>query len=72
MLLDYMYTHLKAKIRFYASKMILNIDFEAVYLVLWGAKSRVAGYYHMSNTPTSTQNPQQEVNGAIHVKCKAL
>ena len=71
-LLEYMHTYPKAKIRFHASKMILNIDSDAAYLILPGAKSRVAGYYHMSTTPDPTTTSTQERNGAIHVECKAL
>ena len=72
MLLDYMHTYPIAKIRYNASDMILNIDSDAAYLVLPGAKSRVAGYYYLGTTPNQkdTQNPT--INGAVHVECKAL
>ena len=72
MLLYYMHTYPQAKIRYNASKMILCIDSNAAYLILPGAKSRVGGYYHLSNNSNPTAEPNPMVNGAIHVKCKAL
>ena len=45
MLLDYLATYPNAKLRFYAGNMQLHIESDAVYLVLPGAKSRVAGYF---------------------------
>ena len=47
MLMDYLATHPTAKIRYYASGMQLYIESDAAYLVCPGAKSRVAGYFHM-------------------------
>ena len=44
MLLDYAATYPDAKIRFYASDMILHVSSDAAYLVLPGARSRIAGY----------------------------
>ena len=49
MFLDYMWTYSNAKIQYNASDMILNVDFDADYLVLPNARSRVAGYYYMSH-----------------------
>ena len=50
--------------------MILNIDSDATYLVAPKARSRVAGYYHLTSNPKTTTNPR--LNGAIHVECKTL
>ena len=72
MLLDYIHTYPQAKIRHNTSDMILYIDSDAAYLVLPGAKSCIAGYYHLGNQlhPKEKANPM--LNSAIHVKCKAL
>lgn len=37
--------------------MILHVDFDAVYLVAPNAKSRIAGYYYLSNVLCSTHAP---------------
>ena len=72
MLLDYLHTNPNATIRFYASDMILHADSDAAYPVMPGAKSRIAGYYHLSNTPPINKPPSPFINGAVHVECKAL
>ena len=69
-LMDYVHTYLNAYIRYYASNTILNIDSDASYLVTSKARSRVAGYYHLSADPQITKHPR--LNGAIHVECKTL
>ena len=66
-LLDYAATRPNAKIRFYASDMILHTDSDAAYLVLPNAKSRAAGYYYLSNLG---DNPP--LNGAIWVECRTI
>ena len=50
--------------------MILSIDSDAAYLVMPQAKSRIAGYFYMNNSPSST--PLTVLNGAILVECKTL
>ena len=72
MLLDYMFTYPNAKLRFHASDMVLQIDSDAAYLVLPGAKSRVAGYYHLGSKTPPTSTTDYTINGPIHVECKAL
>ena len=53
--------------------MILHIDSDAAYLVMPGAKSRVAGYYYLSTKPLTIGDPQNiPLNGAILVECKTL
>ena len=69
-LMDYLATYPNAYVRYYASDMILNIDSDAAYLVAPKARSRVAGYYHLTNNPTTTQT--SHLNGAIHIECKTL
>ena len=48
MLMDYLYTHLDATLRFNASDIQLRVDLDAAYLVVPKAKSRVARYFSMS------------------------
>ena len=50
--------------------MVLHVDSDAAYLVAPKAKSRVAGYFHLSSHPNISKHPQ--LNGAIHVECKTL
>ena len=70
-LMDYVSTYPDAYIRFHASKMILHIDSDASYLVLPKAKSRIAGYFYLSDlTPTSSTNLPP--NGPILVECKTI
>ena len=54
MLLDYLYTHPDATIRYYASDMILCIIADAAYLVLPNARSRCAGLFFLTDLPTTT------------------
>ncbi len=51
--------------------MILNVDSDAAYLVLPKARSRIAGYFYLSNAPSSTMT-DPPLNGAITVECSAL
>ena len=68
-----MATHPNAKIRFHASDMTLHIDTDAAYLIAPGAKSQVAGYYHLSTTHSGPNKPTHiPLNGAIHVECSLL
>ena len=69
-LMDYLHTYPEAYIRFYASDMILHVDSDAAYLVAPKARSRIAGYFHLSDHPNITQHPK--LNGAILVECKTL
>ena len=50
--------------------MVLSIDSDAAYLVLPKAKSRIAGYYHLSDHLSKTN--QSKLNGAILVEYKVL
>ena len=72
MLLDYCATHPNGKVRFKASDMVLNVDTDAAYLVLPGAKSRIAGTYYMAEHPQSSKTPNPTLNGAVHIECKTL
>ena len=71
MLLDFAATYPNAKIRFYASDMILHIDTDAAYLVMPNAKSRIAGYFYLSSNPKATGAPVP-LNGPILVECTTI
>ena len=71
-LLDYAYTRPNAKIRYKASNMQLWIDSDAAYLVAPKARSRVAGYYYLSDVPQKPLQKDPTFNGPIHVECKLL
>ena len=69
-LLDYVSTYPDAKLRYYASNMILYIDSDAAYLCERKAKSRASGYhYFKKNTLNKIQQP---INHALTVECKLL
>ena len=51
--------------------MILYIDSDGAYLVAEKAKSRISGYYYLSNKDDS-KIPTPPLNGALHVECKLL
>ena len=69
-LLDYANTYPNVFIRYHANDMVLHVDSDAAYLVAPKARSRIAGFYHLSNHPSHCQTPQR--NGAIMVECKTL
>ena len=68
MLLDYLASNPHAKLRYYASDMILNVESDAAYLIAPNAKSRIAGYYYLGNKNTK----QRKINAAILVECRYL
>ena len=47
--------------------MCLHVDSDAAYLVMPGARSRFAGYYHLSSRSSTAL-----LNGAILVECKTI
>ena len=69
-ILDYVATYPNAYTRYHSSNMILNIDSDAAYLVLPQAKSRIAGYFYLSDHYTNASSPS--INGPILVECKTL
>ena len=68
--MDYMWTHPDAKIRYYASDMVLNVHSDASYLSAADAKSRAAGFFFLGSIPIN--NKPIKLNGAIHVLCTIL
>ena len=67
MLMDYLYTHPNATLRYHKSGMQLHIDSDAAYLVAPKAKSRIAGYFHLGD---NTEQPN--LNAPIHIECALL
>ena len=72
MLLDYLSTYPDAKIRFFASDMVLHIDSDAAYLVAPKARSRIAGYFYCSDKYEKNTKPTPRLNGPVHIECKTL
>ena len=53
--------------------MVLHIDSDAAYLIRPEAKSRLAGFYYLSNASSQSSTPTTPfLNGVIHIECKAL
>ena len=50
--------------------MVIHVDSNATYLVAPKARSRVAGYFHLSDHPNITKHPK--LNSEILVECKTL
>ena len=72
-LMDYAATYPNAKLRFFASDMILHVDSDAAYLVMPEARSRIAGYYILSNHPPPAPIiPRRAPNAPILVEYKTL
>jgi len=69
-LMDYAATYPDVFVRYYASDMVLHVDSDAAYLVSPKAKSRISGFFYMSDHPEKTHQPTP--NGAILVECKTL
>ena len=69
-ILDYMSTHPDAKIRYYASEMILNVHLDVLYLSATNAQSRAAGVFFLGSLPCDGR--PIKLNGAIHILCTML
>ena len=68
--LDYCATHPDAKIRFFASKMILQVHSDASYMNETKARSTASGHYFLGNNIKSGK--PIVLNGAIHTLCKII
>ena len=69
-LMDYAATYPNVYVQYHASDMVLHVDSNAAYLVLWQARSRIAGYFQLNDHPQCVEH--LAVNGAILIECKAL
>ena len=72
MLMDYLHTYPNGKIRYFAGSMQLMIDSDAAYLVLPGAKSRIAGHYMLEASQHPDNYNRAPHNGAILIECRTL
>jgi hypothetical protein len=69
-LLDYLTSNSEAKVRFYASDMIMNMHSDASYLSETGVRSRACGHFFMGWMP---QNGEPiKINGAFYVNVTIL
>jgi hypothetical protein len=70
-LLNYCATHPDAVVQYKASDMILHVHSDASYLSVHGARSRVGGYFFLSQTPPDQgythESPPAPTNGPVHV-----
>ena len=49
------------------------VDFDAAYLVVPKVKSRITGYFYLSEKyTTGTKSPIPSLNGPIHIECQIL
>jgi hypothetical protein len=69
-MLDYLATHPDARMRFYASDMILNIHSDASYMSERGARSRAAGHFFLGSLPRDGEPIR--LNGAFFTLCAIM
>ena len=69
-IMDYMWTHPDATIRYYPSEMILNVHSDASYLSCADAKSRAAGVFFLGSIPLD-EHPMM-LSGIIATLCTVL
>ena len=69
-LFDYLSTYPNAVIRYVAGPMQLRVESDASYLVLKGAKSRVAGHFYLQPHKNYFNTTPQ--NGPVHTECSTL
>ena len=69
-LLNYVATYPNTILQFHASDMTLHVDSDAAYLVLPNAKSRIAGYFYLSNHPKF--HIALKLNAPVIVECRTL
>ena len=71
-LLDYVATYPNTTIRFYASDMILYVESDAAYLVQPNARSRLSGFFYLSNAQPPNIDPKPRRNGLFAIECKTI
>ena len=73
MLMDYLATHPNATLRYHKSDMQLHLDTDAAYLVAPGSKTRVAGYFYLSQRYKQLPStPHPPINAPVHIECQLL
>ena len=68
--LDYIDTHPDAKIRYYASDMVLSVHSDASYLCASNTRSRAAGHFFLGSILIDMKTIK--LNGVIHTLCQIL
>ena len=71
-LLDYASTYPDTTVRFFASDMTLYAESDAAYLVQPNARSRVAGFFYLSDKHIPNTFPTPTRNGPILIVCKTI
>lgn len=74
-LLDYLYTHKFATLKYKSSDMCIHVDSNTAYLVEPRGNSRIAGYDYLSSKykpKEDTINPTPTFNEPVHVEFKLL
>ncbi len=69
-LLDYLASNSEAKVRFYASNLIINIYLDASYLSETSARSRACGHFFMGWMPKNRE--PIKINGAFYVNATIM
>jgi hypothetical protein len=69
-LLDYMWTHPDAIVRYCASDMILNVHLDASYRSAPRVRSCAGSYFFLGSLPTDSD--PIKLNGTIHITCTIL
>eukprot|EP00957_Ditylum_brightwellii_P126275 9627154-Ditylum_brightwellii.AAC.1 len=66
------HTYPNTKLRFFAGDMQLRVDSDPAYLVMPGAKSRMAGYFYLVAGPNPLNYNKTPHNTPILVECRAI
>jgi hypothetical protein len=69
-LLDYLASNSEAKVRYYASDMVMNVHSDASYLSETKARSRACGHFFMGWMPKNGE--PIKINGAFYVNATIL
>eukprot|EP00957_Ditylum_brightwellii_P112875 8606296-Ditylum_brightwellii.AAC.1 len=70
--MDYLATYPNAVLCFFAGNMQLHVDSNAAYLVVNGAKSRIAGYFYCASNPHTLNYNKKPHNAPILIECRTL
>ncbi len=68
--LDYLASNQDAKVRFYASDMVMNIHLDASYLSELGARSQACGHFFMGWMPKNGE--PIKLNGAFYTSSSIM
>eukprot|EP00957_Ditylum_brightwellii_P065957 5002040-Ditylum_brightwellii.AAC.1 len=72
MLMDYLATYPNAVLCFFAGNMQLHVDSNAAYLVVNGAKRRIAGYFYCASNLHALNYNKTPHNVPILIECRTL